>query len=68
MATKQPDIRIGDIVVKKETLKAMRLKIEEKEKKDSKEKARTKKAQAVRVTDAERVALAAVLAAMRTNN
>lgn len=71
MAAKHPEqkiLQIGDIVVTDDGLKAMLLKIEEKDRKVSKEKVWTKKAWAVRVTEAERVALAAVLAAMRINN
>ncbi len=75
MAAKYPKkiIQLGDVVITQEILKAMLMKIEDKDKdkdkdkKVSKEYARTKKAWAVRVTEAERVALAAVLAAMRTN-
>lgn len=68
MAAKHTIIRIGNVVVTKESLQAMQVKIAEKKKKDTKESARTKRAWAVRVTEAERVALAAVLAAMRINN
>lgn len=68
MAKKHPEIRVGDIVVTEATLKAMLVKSEEKEKKGSKETLRGKRSWAVRVTDSEKVALAAVLAAMRTNN
>ena len=66
--SEQKILQIGDVAVTGKGLKAMILKIEEKNRKVSKEKARTKKAWAVRVTEAERVALAAVLAAMRINN
>ena len=68
MATKHPDIRVGDLVVSKAKLKAMLSKIEEKEGNGLKETPRRKRAWAVRVTDAERVALSTVLAAIRINN
>lgn len=68
MATKHSDIRIDDIVATKATLKAMLLKIDRKEGKVSKEAPRRKRTWTARVTDSERVALSAVLAAMRIDN
>lgn len=67
MATKHSVIRIDDIVVTKATLKAMLLKSDGNEGKVSKENTRKKRPWAVRVTDSEKVALTAVLAAMRIN-